>query len=82
MNGEKICGVNHERKEFITVGHSSWGEVDLSNMKEALTVFAPRTQAGIDQFNHHNEQFGIQELVTWSQVVALNYDRRKGFWDN
>lgn len=81
MSGEKVCGVNHDRKEFIAVGHSSWGLIDITNMKQTLEVMAPRTQAGVDQFNHHNEQFGIQELVMWPQAVELGYDRRKGFWD-
>lgn len=82
MAGEKICAINHTRKEFMAVGHSSLGEADLSNMKDALIVFAPRTQAGIDQFNHHNGQFGIEELLPWSKAVELNYARKKGFWDN
>ena len=82
MAGEKICAVNHDRKEFMAVGHSSWGEADLSNVTKALMVFAPRTQAGIDQFNHHNAQFGIEELLPWSKALELHYTRKKGFWDN
>lgn len=81
MSGERICGLNHDRKEFLTVGHSSWGEVDLSDIPKALMIFGPCVQKGIDQYNHHNEQFGIQELVPWSKAVELGYDRRKGFWD-
>jgi len=81
MSGEKICAINHDRKEFMAVGHSSWGDVDLTDIPKTMIIMAPCVQKAIEQFNYHSEQFGVQELMLWSQAETLGYDRKKGYWE-
>lgn len=79
---QKVCALSHTKKQYMCVGHESWGKTDLTNIPAALIVYGPCVLKAIDEFNYHNEQFGIEGLVLESEAVALNYSRVPGFWDN
>lgn len=80
-DGNRIYGVNHDTKQVMRIGHTSWGGVGIEDMKERLAIYAPRTEKGIAQFNYIVERFNPSELLPEDKAMALGYERVRGYWD-
>lgn len=78
---KKVCALSHTKKQYMAVGHESWGNVDLTNIPEALSFYGPCVLTAIDQFKYHNEQFGVEALCLEPEAIATGYARVAGFWE-
>lgn len=78
---QRVCALSHSKKQYMRVGHESWGTADLTNIPEALKFYGPCVLTAIDQFNYHNEQFGVEALCRESEAIASGYTRVEGFWE-
>lgn len=78
---QKVCALSHTKKQYMAVGHESWGKADLTDIPTALVIYGPCVLTAIDQFKYHNEQFGIEALCLEKEAIATGYVRVAGFWE-
>lgn len=79
--GFRIFAVNHDRKEIMKIGHSTWDQNPDASIEERIKFFAPFNDRGREQFFARATEFQIQELVNEDAVEALGYTRTRSYWN-
>lgn len=79
--GHRIFAVNHDRKEVMKIGHSTWDKDPSASIEERIKLFTPFNERGREQFFTRAKEFQIQELVDETAAMALGYTRTRNYWN-
>lgn len=81
MSGQIIFAVNHERREIMKIGHTTWDKQPDAAIAERIKFFAPSQIEAKQLFNDRAEAFGIEELMLAEKAEQLGYTRVPSYWN-
>lgn len=79
--GHRIFAVNHDRREVMKIGHSTWEKDPSAPIEERIKLFAPFNERGREQFFARATEFQIQELMEETKALELGYTRARSYWN-